>query len=94
MAENTKKKYDSQIYVDGKRMSAMKEIAKVKFQDSFLSIGITKTAEKFIIMVNDLVDMKEVEKFEEKYPLCNVEVYKKIRSRPEKAKYVYTPQKT
>lgn len=81
MGLDKRKQYDSQVTVFGKRIGIMEDIARARFQDSFISIQIKMPIREFIILLDDTADMNDVEWFEDKYPGCRIDVYKKIRSK-------------
>lgn len=76
MASTEKKIYTSAICIDGKRIAAMREIAKAAFSDSFLFIEVYDG--RFVITVNDKINMDSYERFKDKYKLCKVRVYREV----------------
>lgn len=76
--DKERKKHLSDICIDGKRITAMKEIAMAAFGESFMFIEI-HPSRIFIIHVNDGIgngiDIDRLVKFQEKYRLCRVKVY-------------------
>lgn len=68
----------SKIYIDGKRMGQMQEIAEAKFGEHFLSIEVRMPDRIFIIRLQKGADIEEMKKFTEKYRLCKVEVFPRI----------------
>lgn len=74
--DNNRKIYISTICIDGKRISAMREIAKATFGESFLFIEVYDG--RFIITANDKIDINILNKFKDKYRLCKVRVYQEL----------------
>lgn len=75
-----RKRYNSDICIDGKRICAMRELAKEAFEESFLSIEVEMPSRIFVIRVDDTIDINKLNKFESKYKLCKVIVYQTIDS--------------
>lgn len=64
------------MYIGGKRIGQMRELAEEKFGESFLSIEIKEGI--FVIrLVND-ANVNEMEKFTHKHKLCRIEVFPRI----------------
>lgn len=76
MSVDQKKKYTSDICIDGKRISSMREIAKGYFRDSFLFIEVYDG--RFVITANDKIDIDSYDHFTEKFKLCRVRIYSEI----------------
>lgn len=71
-----RRKHTSDICIDGKRISTMREIAKAVFGDSYLFIEVHDG--RFVIRIDDTIDIASLNKFIEKYRLCRVRVYREI----------------
>lgn len=81
MVPPEKKIYTSAICIDGKRMAAMKEIAKTAFGEAFLFIEIYDG--RFIVHANDKINVDAYSTFKDKYRLCRVRVYRELIGFPE-----------
>lgn len=81
MAPPEKKIYTSTICIDGKRMAAMREIAKTAFGEAFLFIEIYDG--RFVVTANDKINVDAYHHFKEKYKLCRVRVYQELIGFPE-----------
>lgn len=68
----------SRIYIDGKRLGPMREIAEGTFSDSFLSIEVKMPERIFVLRLSNNADIKLVRKFSEKHKLCKIEVFPRI----------------
>ena len=68
-------KYKSQVCFNGKRIAAMREIAKAAFEESFLTIEVGER--EFIIRIDDKKAHKK-EKFETEHRQCRIIVYKEL----------------
>lgn len=66
----------SWLYIGGKRIGQMREIAEEKFGESFLDIKIKEGL--FIIRVADDANLQAMEKFTDRYKLCKIEVFPRI----------------
>lgn len=71
------KKYDSQICIDGKRISHMRKIAEAAFEESLLSIEVNEQEREFIIRIDNKKAYKK-EKFEQQNKQCKIIVYQEI----------------
>lgn len=79
MTETTnRKKFDSDICIDGKRIGTMRQISKATFRDSFLYIEVSMPARVFVLGLDNQIDKEQLIDFKEKYPLCKVIVYQPI----------------
>lgn len=76
MNSSERKIYTSAICIDGKRIAAMREIAKAAFGESFLFIEVYDG--RFVVTANDKIDINVFHKFKEKYKLCKVRVYQEL----------------
>lgn len=63
---------DSQISLNGKTLSKMREISEGIFMDSFNNIIVAKSRQKFIVFVEKDVPMRTIEFFKSKYTQCIV----------------------
>lgn len=81
MAQN-RKIYNSDICIDGKRISEMREIVNATFGEAFMYIEVDTANRVFIVRIDDSVgngiDITKLIKFEEKYRLCKVRVYQEL----------------
>lgn len=68
-----RKTYKSDICLDGKRLRAMREIAEAAFGESFMFIEVSDG--RFLVRVEDTIDMNAYQRFTERYPLCRVRIY-------------------
>lgn len=64
------------MYIGGKRIGQMRELAEEKFGEAYLSIEIKEGI--FVIRVADHADIIEMEKFTDKHKLCKIEVFPRI----------------
>lgn len=75
-----RKIYKSTICIDGKRISEMREIANAIFEGAFMSIEVSDG--RFLVRIDDSVgngiDIDKLERFKNKYRLCNVKVYREV----------------
>lgn len=71
-----RKVYTSDICIDGKRITAMREIAMAAFGESFLFIEVSDG--RFIVRVNDMVDINSYYKFTDRYKLCKVLILREV----------------
>lgn len=74
-----KKTYTSLICIDGKRIHTMREIAKATFAEAFLFIEVCDG--RFVVRVDHTINMDALSKFEKKYTLCKVRIYKEVLDR-------------
>lgn len=75
---NDRKKFDSDICIDGKRIGTMRQIAKATFRDSFLSIEVRMPDRIFIVRLDDRAPSGELKEFTSKHRLCRIILYKEI----------------
>lgn len=75
---NDRKKYNSDICIDGKRIGVMRQIANATFGKSFLSIEVQMPDRIFVVRVDNNIDVIDLKEFEDKYKLCRVIVYQPI----------------
>lgn len=73
---------DSQISLQGKTISMMRELAKGIFQESFMSIEVDKKSMMFIIRIENEADKKTIDYFKEKYKQCIVKVFQEVKDIP------------
>lgn len=78
MSSENRKIYRSDICIDGKRINAMREIAKATFGESFLFIEVDTSERVFVVRVDDCIDVNKLNQFTDKYRLCKVKIYKEI----------------
>ena len=81
VSSREKKTYTSMICIDGKRMAAMREIAKTAFGEAFLFIEIYDG--RFVVHANDKINVDAYTNFKDKYKLCRVKVYQELLEFPE-----------
>lgn len=75
---SSRKKYNSDICIDGKRIGAMRQLAIAIFEDSFLSIEVQMPERIFIVRLDNEIDPEQLRQFEDKHKLCKVIVYQPI----------------
>lgn len=75
---SSRKKFDSDICIDGKRIGTMRQISKATFRNSFLYIEVSMPARIFVLGVDNSIDKTQLIDFTSKYPLCKVIVYQPI----------------
>lgn len=75
---NTKKKFDCDICIGGKRIGTMRQIARDTFKDSFLSIEVKMPDRIFIVRVDNQINKNDLEVFTTRHTLCKVIVYQPI----------------
>ena len=74
MSRNSERKtYKSDICLDGKRLRAMREIAEAAFGESFMFIEVREG--RFLVRVEDAIDLNAYYRFTGRYPLCRVRIY-------------------
>lgn len=77
MATSSERKiHTSDICISGKRISAMREIAEARFGKSFMFIQVCDG--RFVITVNDKINVDDYDAFTGKYALCKVRIYKEV----------------
>lgn len=79
MAPTDRKKFNSDICIDGKRIGTMRQIAKAAFRDSFLSIEVKMPDRVFMLRLDHHIDKEELKEFTDKHRLCKVQIYKEIK---------------
>lgn len=70
----SRKKFTSDICIDGKRINVMRQLAQTAFEESFISIEIKDG--RFIIHIKDDVPEKKLKTFLINKPLCKIIPYK------------------
>ena len=75
---------NSQLSLQGKTISMMREIVKGIFCESFISIDVDKNNRVFIVRLENNIDEKRLKYFSEKYKQCVVKVFQEIKN-PEPA---------
>lgn len=78
-ATNNRKKFNSDICIDGKRIGTMRQIAIAAFRDSFLSIEVKMPDRVFLLRLDHRINKNELQDFKNKYRLCKVIIYKEIQ---------------
>lgn len=73
-----RKKFNSDICIDGKRIGYMRQLARAIFGDSFLTIEVNQHELIFIIRLDNSVDKKTLNDFKQKNKSCKIIVYKPI----------------
>jgi hypothetical protein len=63
---------DSQLCINGKTLSKMREIAEGIFMDSFNNIIVAKNRQSFVVFVEKNVPVRTLTFFKEKYKQCSI----------------------
>lgn len=75
-----KKKYDSTVCFQGKKLADIRFKVETIFPDSFLWIKVDHHNQDFIIYLDDKADPDEIKKFESdiKLKMCKIRIFKEI----------------
>lgn len=71
-----RKIYPSDICISGKRIRAMREIARAMFGKSFLFIEVCDG--RFLVTVDDKIDLDDYDEFTSKYFMCRIRIHREI----------------
>lgn len=73
---SNRKMHTSDICISGKRISAMREIAAAMFGRAFMFIEVYDG--RFVVTVNDKINVDDYDDFTGKYLLCKVRIYREV----------------
>lgn len=73
-----KKKYDSTVSFEHKRLGQVEFAAKITFSDSFLWSKVDHDKQKFIIFIDDKANPDKIVKFKKDFHMCIVHIFKEI----------------
>lgn len=76
--EENKKIPDSMVSIGNKRLKEIRELAETKFGSALIKTSVNREEEHFDILVTDAAKENDVKDFEERWLMCNVQVFKSI----------------